>query len=973
MKRALLLCFLSLGACTPTWLESGRYACVRGEANQCPGAWRCGLEEYCHQLGDTMTAWRCETNDDCEGGFVCGVSKSREFRECHNPAAPQDWPCELPADCVGGWTCGLTSGGDARQCHDPAAPRAWPCESSADCVGGWSCGLTSDGERHECHDPANPRSWTCASNEDCLGGWSCGLQSDGVRRECHDPANPRSWTCASNDDCLGGWGCGLQSDGVRRECHDPANPRAWTCAGDEDCLGGWRCGTETVCVDPSADALGQLTLAGLDGGAHLNSLGTKSPITRLSVSPWYSQGRGRDRGNLTWVQDGHLRAMSIDSAAGTTSAFDLGSDLPSMALAQGARGSYFDENTLTVRNDELERVVMTWADGGTTIITFADGGVLARDDFGDNLLPFSLLGHGTAAQDLTPTVFAVGQQPGDYFARIRGSYLFMYPLITLVELDFQYVPNNRINSITGQRHGQVLECMYLTDARGLWVSQRGGSQGLEDIDGWDFEVVSLPPFAHGSCAGTTGPRITSVAAIDDRYLAITAQAPGAPVQVAALDVSRAWIDRDGTAGEAFCTTLANRACDADDRIPVDLDFGPCAACPAGSTFAGLTTVSAAGQSPSLEVRCEEPGGAGAHFRISKSGTTTACQRTLLTGESSLFRSSAPLVGQPVPGVAGWSGPEGQLWFGPDTANIAAVSFDRAPTGVVRTGPGRDAYIVFTPELNGTPSPGLGLLSTRTAPLTATVQHAPSLVVSGGELLDLTGTTLSAARTIGFVGSASLSSPVTASVTRATSGARVAVLSEGRNVYAANVEAQLTSSGPAAGLLQRLTTAEPVASLAFPKDQAPSSALLTGYAIVGSNVVRLVAETLTRWRTEPVPLPPTLFPLATWFQGTRGRVGFHDGSVFSLPSRVRISRPLPDSLAVDYAQPCGQQLALAPNGLYRLETDAAGPIGQWVKLTLPAEVRDLDFTDGRIHGLGNEAFVFTRDGEAARLTFDSCPE
>lgn len=904
MKRALLLLSVALGACTPTWLESGRYACTRGEENQCPGAWRCGLEAYCHQRGDTMTAWRCDTNDDCEGGFACGVSKSREFRECHNPAAPQDWPCEFPTDCVGGWTCGLTSGGDARQCHDPAAPRAWPCESSADCVGGWSCGLTSDGER--------------------------------------------------------------------RECHDPANPRAWTCLGDDDCLAGWRCGAEAACVDPRADALGQFTLAGLDGGEHLNSLVPKSPITRLSVSPWYSQGRGSDRGNLAWVQDGHLRAMSINSAAGTTSSFDLGTELPSMVLAQGARGSYVDGN-LTVRNDELERVVMTWADGGTTIVTFADGGVLARDDFGDDLLPFSLLGHGTAAQDLTPTVFAVGQQPGDYFARIRGSYVFMFPLITLVEPDFQSVPNNRISSVTGQRHGQVLECLYLTDGRGLWVSQRGGSLGLETIDGWDFEVVSLPPFAHGSCTATTGPRITSVAAIDDGYLAITAQAPGTPVQVAALDVSRAWIDRDGTEGEAFCTTLASRACDADDRIPVDVDFGPCAACPAGSTFAGLTTVSAGGQSPSLEVRCEEPGGAGAHFRISKSGTTTACQRTLLTGESSLFRSSSPLVGQPVPGVAGWSGPEGQLWFGPDTASIAAVSFDRAPTGVVRTGPGRDGFIVFTPELNGTPSPGLGLLSTRTAPLTATVQHAPSLVVSGGELLDLTGTTLSAARTIGFVGSASLSSPVTASVTRSTAGTRVAVLSEGRNLYAAEVEAQLTSSGPAAGLLQRLTTVEPVASLAFPKDQAPSSALLSGYAIVGSNVVRLVADTLTRWRTEPVPLPPSLFPLATWFQGTKGRVGFHDGSVFSLPSRVRISTPLPGAEAVDFAQTCGQQLALAPAGLFRLEADASGPVGRWAQLPLPPEVVGLDFTGGRVHGLGNEVFVFTHTGEAARLTFDSCPE
>lgn len=99
----------------------------------------------------------------------------------------------------------------------------------------------------------------------------------------------------------------------------------------------------------------------------------------------------------------------------------------------------------------------------------------------------------------------------------------------------------------------------------------------------------------------------------------------------------------------------------------------------------------------------------------------------------------------------------------------------------------------------------------------------------------------------------------------------------------------------------------------------------------------------------------------------------DGSVFSLPSRVRISSPLPGGDAVDFAQTCGQQLALAANGLFRLEADASGPVGQWRQLALPAEVAGLDFTEGRVHALGNDVFVFTRTGEAARVTFDTCPE
>jgi hypothetical protein len=175
------------------------------------------------------------------------------------------------------------------------------------------------------------------------------------------------------------------------------------------------------------------------------------------------------------------------------------------------------------------------------------------------------------------------------------------------------------------------------------------------------------------------------------------------------------------------------------------------------------------------------------------------------------------------------------------------------------------------------------------------------------------------------------------------------------------------------MTQRLTTPEPVSSLGFPETQTPDGGTYaSGYAVTGSNVVRVVADTPTRWRTEAVPLPANLIPRSTWFDGTKGRVGFYDGSVFSLPSRVRISSPLPGNDAEDYAQACGQQLALAPDGLYRLESVTTGPIGQWVRIPLPPEVDSLDFTEGRVHGVGNEAYVFTREGEAARITFEGCP-
>jgi hypothetical protein len=294
--------------------------------------------------------------------------------------------------------------------------------------------------------------------------------------------------------------------------------------------------------------------------------------------------------------------------------------------------------------------------------------------------------------------------------------------------------------------------------------------------------------------------------------------------------------------------------------------------------------------------------------------------------------------------------------------------------MVRRSAAPDDFAAFTPQLVGVPTAALGLASHRGGAPMAAVANAPSFVISNGQLVDLEGTSAAVpGRTLGFVPALTLGTPVSAVLAGASTGSRIGVVSAGTVLYAGDVEQVIAGSGAAVALAQRLATQEPINWLAFPKQQPAAGPFLSGYAIVGSNVVRLVADTLTRWRTEPVVLPTNLFPRATWFQGAKGRVGFYDGSVFSLPSRVRISTPLPGNEAVDFAQSCGQQLALAPDGLFRLEADATGPIGHWTRIPLPTAVAGLDFTDGRVHGLGNEVFVFTRTGEAARLTFDSCPE
>lgn len=168
---------------------------------------------------------------------------------------------------------------------------------------------------------------------------------------------------------------------------------------------------------------------------------------------------------------------------------------------------------------------------------------------------------------------------------------------------------------------------------------------------------------------------------------------------------------------------------------------------------------------------------------------------------------------------------------------------------------------------------------------------------------------------------------------------------------------------------RLVTPSQIDSIAFPA-QTAAGLYLQGFAVTPGGVLRITAETSTRWLTEPVALPNTLVPREVWFEGNRGRVGFADGTVYSLPSRVPIAAALPNGV-IDFAQACGQQLALGPTGLHRLES-GTGSIGAWKPLTLPVGFADAGFANGRVHGVGKSVYVFTRTGEAARLHFAGCP-
>ncbi|MDX2012387.1 MAG: hypothetical protein SFW67_19480 [Myxococcaceae bacterium] len=961
---------LLLAGCPAPEVPPGRYTCDPAKdrtvgSAQCPGSSRCGLEGFCHDVGDTATAWRCESADDCEAGFLCGLAANGADRECHDPSVGADYRCATSADCSAGWRCGLDRQ-RARRCHDPAAPTDWPCDTSDDCVAGWSCGLAVEGGR-ACHDPSQPMAWPCRADSDCVGGWTCRLADNRVDRVCRDTRVPSELPCLVDADCAGGFRCGLTMNRVQRECHDPTAPRAHACLSDVDCVGGWRCDLGGLCADPSGDAL--IPAGPLDAGAFLLiSPLEQLPLGRLAISPlpspaappWYAFERG-----------GQLRATTITSG-GVVRSVELGAALGGPLLVQSPRsvdyqGFPFDRFVEVA----ADRVYLGRPDGGLEAATLLDDGGVAwlRVGSADNSYsvnaPITELRHGTADPGLFPTTIAFGPDPAnDYvlFDGPRAAAPFAFP--------------SRIRNRAGNRIIDMadvitrdggLECVFALDEAGVWVEQ------LMRDNSWPLEMVHAPLFGNDVCA-PTGLKVTHLESAGPRHLAITA-APrdGGREQVALWNLTP-MLARGGGPYDSYCTSILDQPCTPGDAIPYSVELGPCEACPGGQLLS-LTPITGA-TTPELEVRCSvADGGSSGFFRISRRPFTSGlCDRRPLVGRSGLFSSAGALTlpDQTAPGRFVAAGPRGELWTGASAQSAASVLFDRAPVGLAAVGADPRNVIAVGDGVLGVPAPQVGLLTAAGVDLLAVATNDPSWVLTTTGVTTLAqGPTLASASTFAVLSSAP-ARPVSVARARAVTGRTVAVLSSGPNLFAADVDDALAGTVTFVPLELRATSTAPFASLSFPTRTNPDAGVwLEGYGVTSQSVVRVTASSPTRFRLTDLTLPAGVLPLETWFSADRARLGTTTGAVYGLPSRIRLAGPFPEAVAVDFAVACGHELGLSPAGLFRLVGQPNGGEGTWERLSLAGVPPLTDFTDGALHAVGADVYLFTANGTVFRTTIGPC--
>src|SRR5205823_9263886 len=127
---------------------------------------------------------------------------------------------------------------------------------------------------------------------------------------------------------------------------------------------------------------------------------------------------------------------------------------------------------------------------------------------------------------------------------------------------------------------------------------------------------------------------------------------------------------------------------------------------------------------------------------------------------------------------------------------------------------------------------------------------------------------------------------------------------------------------------------------------------------------------------PETVLPDGVPLAVWFDGDRGRIGYQDGRVISAQSRVELAPPLPSASPVrQYLEQCGRGFALAADGLWALQSDGVSPEGTWVQesaanaLVSPggsgSAGRGLD--DARLFAVDGGMLLITRFGAAVEIS------
>lgn len=781
------------------------------------------------------------------------------------------------------------------------------------------------GAYYPCHRDGGAR-------DECPGEWHCGLEARCL------PNDAGAWQCEADEDCFG-WHCGLGADDRSPgACHDPSVAAPYRCRTDSHCEQGWRCGPDGVCLDTGAEALRPNAENLLERVASDEALWTGRP-TSISISePFMVQG-------CTYSGVGaSANARVIDVVTGSELVKLVWMTGQSVCLPDGGTG---------VRMATVERVALpagidvvqtaslftdTLAlerDGGLTLLV-VDGGVLTSSHVG---VPFAAtrLKHGIAGDD----VFAFNDSA---IARVKVDGAQWWAVDAGRVQDVAEAPAN----------GGLARDLFVGSPRGLF--RLDGDGGLHLVETRTGECR-----APGDYLSVT----FEIGVGSSAFVLVTRESPTAYTW-------RRFAEGDSGTPEPGCETLGGHFTLLESSLGLWFD---------GTLVASYSKVESA-LGPLLII-AKPDGGVEARpagFSVEQPSfpgsrevvVSRAGQKSVVFGDA---RGHA------------WSATSAQA------LPFTAVTLSHAPRVLAGSQPrfATSDAVPFLPGLNVEGEQvfqherGIGFVALPSGlTLRTSVANAPSWVVS----VSATGTTFAwdivrdRQRPLPIASfDGPLPSPLLAARHDTPDGGTIMVVTSHDRVLTADVTERVQRAASAPTLRPVLVPlpSGPISSLAVSPGVVPGASHVQAFVVANGRLFRVRADNPVVWKSDELDLGPAEVAMV-WADGDRTRVALRDGTVLSLPSRVRLAPSLPgQAVLVDLVGRCGNVFALGARvvdggtegALFRLVADGGSPLGAWQASGVVSATPE-ELALGKLYDDGTSLHLVTAQGRSEVLRATCSP-
>jgi hypothetical protein len=787
--------------------------------------------------------------------------------------------------------------------------------------------------------------YACAYGDDtkCGQGWRCGREM-----QCHQIGTPGTYLCSRDaGDCEASWACGV--DGV---CINPDDAGMNACVVDTDCFHGLRCNVEGRCTPLNGDSIsptdsppGALTVLG--------PLVAPDGVTNSGVA-WSIQPRTGD------PQADALRAWTgaAVSRNNVTTFTNIGNhgDVPLVLV---------DAGTFS----QVQQIAT--APNGVYIRT--DGGIVVSFTNGNGTeLPVHFTGNVPFGIDWDLRSFqgtGIGQLPDG-----GNEHYSCAVLSTDGGPDFHLINGQIVRGLRQSPESVRSElfgfgpCLIAAAPDGLFSGAIAGDGG--------WGPLSLPELTTNgnTCGGNwSGPPLRARGA-EPNLLAVALDTnpltpDGGPTlsKVALFDLGE--LLKPVSGGPDACAATVDASC---HEARVKMVLGVCGACAQLNESLYDFFPLVLGQSYGVQTDCVINGTLHT-YEVTQDLDGTCHQTRFMSTEPQFKQLLDPPVGGTNPFALAKAGQHGELWAGENLIGARPLFLDRAPGGVFRPEAqdgGTVPLHMFADEWIAEALPvGLAVQDLKGAtPIAAAVTgDAADVVLTDrrvGRYRD-PPLLLTVFATVNATDQTFLP-PYAARAVSRTDGKLEFVVRSFDTVYSGHAPDVFVGAWtikqqvvPSAGI--------PITSLVTQTADAGTD-LLQGYALTNAGLFRLTQDQNDAWTSTPVTTAPGN-RVAVFMEAGASRLGYDDGTVYALPSRVPLTTPVPNAHFQSFLHACGETWAIADQGLMRLAPDDGGT-GHWVNEPLdsadPKNFSAAALSGGRLFQAANTLYVFNAYGGA--LTF-----